>query len=162
MSKKDWIEIAVLIVVIILIRTFIITPAKVNGPSMEGTLHDQSIIVVNKVDYSLNKASRFEIVTIILDNKERLIKRVIGLPGEKIEYKDNKLYINDEEVETPKEFPDTNDFVYEHLNEDEYFVLGDNRNNSTDSRVLGPINEKNIYGTVHFVLYPFSRFGKVK
>ena len=93
---KDYI---IIIVVVILIRTFLVTPAIVDGDSMNETLLDGNLVLINKLTYRINDINRFDIV--VLDNdtdNDRIIKRVIGLPNERIEYKDNKLYINDKEV----------------------------------------------------------------
>lgn len=161
MKKKDFIDIIVIVIVVVLIRTFLFTPAKVKGDSMDKTLANNEIIIVNKINYTLNEADRFDIVVFERENGEKLIKRVIGLPGEKVEYKDNILYINDKEVKTPIEFEETDDFVFEYVAEDSYFVLGDNRDNSIDSRVIGTISKDNIIGTVKLVLFPFNKFGFV-
>lgn len=162
MNRRDIIETIILLSIVIIIKTFIVTPARVRGNSMDPTLKDKEFIVVNKINYILNKAKRFDIVVIVRnDDGDRLIKRVIGLPGETVEYKDEELYINGEKVETPIDFPHTNDFIYEELDDDEYFVMGDNRIPSIDSRKLGPIKSNEIKGTVRLVLFPFNRFGFV-
>jgi len=162
MTKKDIIDIIVIVIVVALIRTFLFTPAKVKGDSMNDTLIDKEVIIVNKIDYTLNEANRFEIVVFERENGEKLIKRVIGLPGEKVEYKNNVLYINDKEVETPIDFEKTNDFIYEEVEDYAYFVLGDNRDNSVDSRAIGTISKDDIIGTVKLVLFPFNKLGFVK
>jgi len=90
--KEFWIYI-VLIILIILIKAYIVTPVKVNGTSMIDTLHDSDIMILNKLTYRFNDIKRFDIV-VIDDKEELIIKRVIGLPGEYIEYKNNKLYVN--------------------------------------------------------------------
>ena len=149
----------VIVVVVVLIRSFIVTPGIVNGPSMEDTLYNNDIVVVNKISL-LGGIDRFQIVVIEYDN-DTLIKRVVGLPGETVEYKDNKLYIDDLEVIAEKEFEYTNDFKLT-AGENEYIVLGDNRDVSKDSRVIGPVKKDQIKGKVGLVLYPFKRFGLIK
>ena len=156
---KSLIPYIIIIVVVVLIRTFLFSPALVNGASMENTLYDGEIVIVNKIGL-LSGIDRFDIV-IVKVGDELLIKRVIALPNEKIEYKDNVLYINDEEIETPIEFEYTNDFVHT-TGYDEYFVMGDNRDVSQDSRILGAFNKQNIEGKVDLVLYPFNKIGFVK
>ena len=92
---------------------------------------------------------------------EYLIKRVIGLPGEKLRYSNNQLYINGKRIEENYEFTNTEDFSYK-TKEGEYFVLGDNRVVSKDSRMLGTFSEDDIVGRVNFRLFPFKKFGTVK
>ena len=90
---KEILPFILIVLIVILIRTYIITPAQVIGSSMEPTLYNSEIIILNKIHYKLSNIKRFDIVVIKMDNEKALIKRVIGLPGEKVEYKDNKLYI---------------------------------------------------------------------
>ena len=158
-EAKDYI---IIIIVVVLIRTFVVTPAMVDGDSMNDTLLDGNLVLINKIGYRINGTKRFDIV--VLKNEadnDRIIKRVIGLPNEKIEYKDNKLYINGEEVKTNIDFKDTEDFTAE-TKDNEYFVLGDNRDVSKDSRMLGSFNKKDIVGRVGIRFYPFDKVGYVK
>lgn len=157
---KEIIPYVIIIIVVVLIRSFLITPARVDGESMEKTLYNGEIVLLNKIDLKLNGLKRFDIV-VFKQEKDLLIKRVIGLPGETVEYIDNKLYINYKKIDIPFEFEYTKDFKYE-VPKNEYFVLGDNRDNSKDSRYFGSIKLKNINGKVNFILFPFNRIGKVK
>jgi signal peptidase I len=155
---KDFIPYVIIIIVVILIRTFLVTPARVSGDSMDDTLVDKEIVVVNKIYLKVSEIKRFDIVVVEYED-ELLIKRVIALPNETIEYKDNKLYING--IENSKmTFEKTEDFVA-HTDSDEYFVMGDNRDISKDSRYFGPVNIERLKGKVDFALLPFNRFGKV-
>lgn len=161
MKLKDLIEYAIIIIVIILIRTFFVTPAMVSGASMDDTLEDGQIVLINKFIYRHSDIKRFDIVVVKNEiNNDKIIKRVIGLPGEKIEYKDDELYVNDKLVKNHYTTKKTEDFVYQ-LADDEYFVLGDNRPVSKDSRVLGPFKKVDIVGRVSYRLFPFNKFGKV-
>lgn len=157
---KEIIPYIIIVVVVVLIRTFLVTPARVDGESMENTLYNGEVVLLNKIDLRLNGLKRFDIV-VFKYNKDLLIKRVIGLPGEIVEYKDNELYINNKKVDIPFEFEHTKDFKYE-VPTNEYFVLGDNRDNSKDSRYFGSIKLKTIKGKVSLILFPFKRIGKVK
>lgn len=159
---KDSISFIVIILAIILIRLFIVTPVRVDGPSMNNTLKDGDILLLDKYD---NKYERFEIV-VFNYNGERLIKRIIGLPGEVVSYKNNKLYINGNEIEDNYGLGYTEDFELKNLNltkipDNEYLVMGDNRNDSLDSRYFGTISKDKILGSVKYRLFPFNKFGKV-
>lgn len=159
---KDSISFIVIILAIILVRLFIVTPVRVDGPSMNDTLHDGDILLLDKYD---NKYERFEIVVFNYSG-ERLIKRVIGLPGEVVSYKNNRLYINGNEIEDNYGLGYTEDFELKNLNltkipDNEYLVMGDNRNDSLDSRYFGTISKDKILGSVKYRLFPFNKFGKV-
>ncbi len=158
-SIKDYVYI---VLAVLIIRTYIVTPAIVDGDSMNNTLLDGQIVILNKITYRFNDVNRFDIV--VIENREdndKIIKRIIGLPNEKIRYIDNKLYINDKLIETNLSFKDTKDFEYETKN-DEYFVLGDNRVVSKDSRILGNFKKEDIVGKVSIRIYPLDRIGSIK
>ena len=156
---KDYVYI---IIAVIIIRTFIVTPAIVSGASMDKTLEDGQLVIINKFIYNFKDINRFDIVVVKnTEDKDKIIKRVIGLPNEEIEYIDNVLYINGEEVKTNFKFADTNNFKTV-TGEGEYFVLGDNRKVSKDSRILGNFTEKEIVGKVNIRIFPFTKIGKVK
>ncbi|MDD2470036.1 MAG: signal peptidase I [Bacilli bacterium] len=163
---KTIIEYLFIIILVIIIRTFIVTPIEVTGRSMETTLHNKDIMILNIIGYRLNGIERFDIV-VIKEQDEYLIKRVIGLPGEIIEYKDNQLYINNKLNNDIIDYP-TDDFTTTELTEngvipnDKYFVLGDNRNNSADSRIIGLIDKNKIIGKTNLIIFPFKHFGVVK
>ena len=158
-SIKDYVYI---VLIVVLIRTFLITPAAVSGSSMESTLNNHDLVIINKLVYRIKPIERFDIVVVNNDeDNDRIIKRVIGLPNETIEYKDNKLYINAKLIATKLSFEYTDDFKVE-TKEDEYFVLGDNRDVSKDSRMLGNFNKKDIVGRVGIRFYPFDKVGYVK
>ncbi len=163
---KTIIEYGLIIVAVIIIRIFVITPIQVNGDSMKTTLYDNDIMILNIIGYNLNGLKRFDIIVVDYEN-EHLIKRVIGFPGEKVDYIDNTLYINGKEIKDVVNI-NTEDFSTNELCEDgiipknKYFVLGDNRNISADSRTIGLIDKKDILGKTNLVLFPFKRFGIVK
>ena len=156
---RELIPYIIVIVVVVFIRTFIVTPVKVNGTSMYPTLEGGEIMLLNK----LGKIDRYDIVVLKIDaENDNLIKRIIGLPGETVEIKDNKVYINDKEFEDSFGYGITYNIDKVTLGDDEYFVLGDNRIVSLDSRVFGKIKKKDIKGTTNFIIYPFKKIGKVK
>ena len=162
--KKVWKEIrdyVIIIAVVLLIRTFLTTPAIVDGASMDDTLNDGQLVFINKIVYRVSDIKRFDIVVIRneLEN-DKIIKRVIGLPNETIEYKDNNLYINDRLVKTRLNFKNTADFKVT-TSKNEYFVLGDNRPVSKDSRLLGNFKRSDIIGRVRLRVFPFSKIGIV-
>ncbi len=160
---KELIPYVIIVIVVFLIRTYIITPVKVQGTSMNPTLKNGEVMILNKWD---NNYKRFSIVVLTYENK-KLIKRVIGVAGDNVKYKNNKLYINGKYVKENFKHKKTDNFSLEELGYDKipegyYLVLGDNRTNSMDSRLIGLINEKDIQGTTNFSLFPFSTFGLVK
>ncbi len=158
---KELLPYIIIILVVIIIKFFIVTPIRVNGPSMDDTLHDKDIMILNEFSYRFNKIKRFDIVVIKYKN-EYLIKRVIGLPGEKVEYKNNKLYINKKLIKENFSHKETEDFKTKKIPKDNYIVLGDNRTDSVDSRMIGFIKKKDIRGKTSFTILPFNRFGHKK
>ena len=159
---KEILGYVVVVIFVLLLKQFIITPIKVNGSSMNNTLYDKDIMILDKISYRFTSINRFDIV-VIKKNNEYLIKRVIGLPGETLEYKDNKLYINEVLVEENFLHKDTENFTFEgKIPEDCYFVVGDNRGDSLDSRIIGVIKKDEILGKTSLVIFPFNRFGLKK
>ncbi|MCI9279732.1 MAG: signal peptidase I [Bacilli bacterium] len=146
-----------ILIAVLTIRTFFITPIKVNGQSMYDTLDGTEYMLLNK----MSKIERFDIVVVKANNDE-LIKRIYGLPGETISIENNTIYINDKKIEDAYAYGENSDFEKITLEEDEYFILGDNRAVSLDSRYIGPIKKNQIKGTADFIIFPFSRFGKVE
>ena len=157
MTKREVISYILIILVIILIRTFIVTPVRVNGESMDDTLKSKDVMILKKYDKSIN---RFDIVVVDI-GKEKVIKRVIGMPGEDIEYKNNKLYIDGKKLDNKYGKGQTNDFV-DYCQKGYYFVMGDNREVSLDSRSFSCVSKKQILGTTNFTIFPFSRIGTKK
>ena len=157
---KEILSYVIIIVVVILIRTFIGTPVRVNGTSMVPTLKEGEVLYLNKLDKSFDQED-----IVVIDKKvegSAIIKRIIGMPNDKIKCINGVIFINDEKYEDNFGSGETSDFDEITLGDDEYFVLGDNRIVSKDSRVLGPIKEKYIEGTTRVVLYPFFFLLKVK
>ncbi|WP_066070223.1 signal peptidase I [Neobacillus soli] len=154
------------------IRTFLFSPYIVDGASMEPTLHNQEKIFVNKV-HPTDNFNRGDIV-IIKGPNENYVKRIIGMPGDKIKMKDDQLFINgvlfketylSQNLKLAKQQGSklTEDFGPIVVPVNHYFVMGDNRLYSKDSRNgLGFIKEARVVGTSEFVLYPFSNVRNIK
>lgn len=156
---KEIIPYIVIVLVVVLIRTFIITPVRVDGDSMKNTLKNGDILLL----YKLGSINRLDII--VLDEEkdnEKIIKRVIGLPGETVAIKKGKIYINDKVIDDEYAYGETSDYDKVTLEDDEYFILGDNRLISKDSRYFGPIKESEIKGKIVFRLFPFTKIGTVQ
>ena len=142
---KELIPYIIIIIAIILIRAFIITPVRVDGNSMKNTFEDGDLLLL----FKLGNVDRFDVV--VLDEEyddEIIIKRIIGLPGETVEIKNGKIYINEEEISDDYGYGETSDYEKTTLSADEYFILGDNRLISKDSRYFGPVKEEEIMGKI--------------
>lgn len=154
---KEYGPYLITIILVILIKRYIVSPIKVQGDSMKDTLHNNDIMILNIIGYRFSKIERFDIVVIDKGN-EYIIKRVIGLPGEKIEYKDNQLYVNGVKIKDSYSKEVTEDFLTT-VPKNSYFVLGDNRTNSMDSRYFGAFERKYILGKTGLTIFPFNRMG---
>ncbi len=165
---KEYIPYFIIIIVVLLIKQFVITPVVVSGDSMHSTLHDKDIMILNRL-YKPKDIKRYDIIVIRYKNKN-IIKRVIGLPGDMVECVDNTLYINGKAIKEDYLDPGTvtEDFSLQDLfdvdvvPENSYFVLGDNRSVSLDSRSIGFIESKNIKGKATLTIFPFDRIGLKK
>jgi signal peptidase I, bacterial type len=160
---KEFLPYIIILITVILIRSFIATPVIVDGKSMNPNLKDNDILLLKKYE---KKYKRFDIVAVKYNN-QRLVKRIVGLPGDYVEYKNSKLYINGKETKEKFLTEKTKNFRlsllgFNKIPEGYYFVMGDNRNESLDSRLIGLVSKKIILGKADFVMFPFNRFGKVK
>ena len=154
---NEWVPYIVVILFVILVKMYIVTPIRVNGSSMDDTLNNGDIMILNIINYRFNDIKRFDIV-VVDEGNEYIIKRVIGLPGEVVSYKDNQLYINGKKIKENYGSEITDDFTYK-VNKGTYFVLGDNRTNSMDSRVFGSFPKNKVLGKTSLTIFPFNRFG---
>lgn len=154
---KEILPYIIILIVVILIRSFLVTPIKVNGSSMYNTLEGKEIMLLWKI----GEIKRYDIVVAKTED-DTLIKRIYAFPNETIECKKGVIYINDEAIDDPYAFGSTEDFAKVTLKENEYFLMGDNRLVSLDSRKIGPLTKEQIEGTTDFILFPLNKFGKVK
>jgi signal peptidase I len=150
----------------ILVVIFVVQPVKVEGTSMEPRLEPRDRIFVNKFIYYLSDVKRGDIVVFWYpkDQKKSFIKRVIGLPGETVEVRSGLVYLNNKELTEPYlagEF-DHESYPLQVVPPDQYFVLGDHRNSSNDSRDWGFVPEQNIFGEAVFRYWPLSRLGLIR
>ena len=139
------------------------------GNSMESTLSDGSVVLVNRFVYNIKEPKAGDVIVFLPNGNEKshyYIKRVIGVPGDKVQIKNGLLYVNGElydveDTETIKIAGLAEDEIT--VGEDEYFVLGDNRNSSEDSRYanIGNIKKEYIQGKAWFVARPFNKMGKI-
>lgn len=167
---KDTLKYIIVIVVVLVIVLYVVTLQQVVGPSMQPTLNEGDVLILNKFHYYLFDVKRNDVVSLKYDGSKYLIKRVIGLPGESIYYKDNILYINGNPYkENIVDGLVTEDFNlkqigYDVIPEDMYLVLGDNRGNSLDSRnkEVGLIKKEDIIGKVFIRIWPLNGFKLVK
>ena len=160
--------IVISLVVIIGIRSFVMQPFFVSGKSMEFNFHDGDYLIVDELSYKFNEPERGDVIIFHYPNnpKEFYIKRIIALPGEKVEIKDNKVTIYNAENPSGFELNEiyissemrTNGNYIEELKNDEYYVLGDNRTASADSRVWGVLEKRFIVGRAWIRAWPFKDF----
>lgn len=165
------IALAVFIIVFI-VRQYLFANYIVNGESMMPTIEEGNRLLVNKIELEFRSPERFDLIVFHANENEDYIKRVIGLPGDTIEYENDQLYVNGEAVDEPylDEYKEalvegqlTEDFTLQEktgqktVPEDHYFVLGDNRRHSYDSRHIGFINQKEIVGIVNLRYWPLDR-----
>lgn len=160
-----------------LIRFFLFTPIVVDGESMMPTLEDGDRMIVNKIGYEIGEPDRFDIVVFHAPEEKDYIKRVIGLPGDHVAYKNDQLYINGEPLPEPyldvkkEEIIEgvlTEDFTLEDytevtvIPEGYVFVMGDNRRYSKDSRMIGLVSMEEIIGDTSVIFWPPNEIGLVQ
>jgi len=160
--------IAVVVLITFLMIRFVGQRTQVRGSSMEPTLSNADNLIVDKITYRFKDPERFDIIVFPFDDDTYYIKRIIGLPGETVQVIDGYVYINgellDEKYGNEVMLRADRAEVPIELGNDEYFVLGDNRNNSTDSRneKVGNITRKDILGRAWVRIWPLNEFGILK
>lgn len=170
-------NVLVIFISIWILNNFIIVAYRVDGVSMEPTFHTGDRVFIDEIGYRLFGLDRFDIIVFHANNKDDYVKRVIGLPGDVIEYKNDKLYVNGKYVKEQyldpwkkqnKEMKITEDFTLEELTgkkkvpKGKLFVMGDNRLKSYDSREFGFIDEKQVVGKVLIRYWPLKKAGKIE
>ena len=159
------------LLIVIPIRYFLFQPFMVKGQSMIPSFHEGDYLIIDQISYRLREPKRGEVIVFRFPDSpsQRFIKRIIGLPGEEIEVKDGQvtIYQNSESIilDESDYLPyslETMGNLRESLGENEYFVLGDNRTVSSDSRRWGAVPEKNIIGRVFFRLWPVNALAKIE
>lgn len=172
---KEFIKSMVISLVFVIVLTqFIARPVRVEGLSMYPSLNDKEIGFSNIISTKITKVKRFDVVVVYLKEQNKyIVKRVIGLPGEEIMYQDEILYIDDVIVNEPflensfrEQFiKEDREFMQDispvKIGDDEYFLLGDNRPNSIDSRMYGLFKKDMIKSKGIFVILPLSRIRRV-
>lgn len=159
----------VVLAITYILVNYVVQKTVVHNVSMNETLYDGDNIIMDKISYITGEPERFDIICFkSYSEKDLLIKRIIGLPGETVRILAGTIYINGEELkdvkglEPPENPGKAADLIT--LSDDEYFVLGDNRVESVDSRYVevGNVRRKDILGKASYIIYPFDRMGKIK
>ena len=166
----SWVrDLAFSVLIAIILIVFIYQPVKVEGTSMMPTLTDQERIFINKFTYhfGLGNIERGDTVVFWypLDTTKSYIKRVIGVPGDVVKVVSGQVYVNGSELDesyVPEEYRDHISWGPERVPPGRYFVLGDHRSSSNDSRSWGYVDRKYIYGKAVFVYWPLEKMGRLK
>jgi signal peptidase I len=161
--------VVIALVIVVPIRYFLFQPFLVKGQSMEPAFENGDYLIIDEISYRFSNPQRGEVVVFKYpqDTSQRYIKRIIGLPGEIVEIKDGKIFISGKPLEETNYLPPnffTPDFGFMRitLGENEYFVLGDNRLHSSDSRRWGTVPREDIIGRVFVRAWPFSALAKAE
>jgi signal peptidase I len=161
--------VVIALVIVVPIRYFLFQPFLVKGQSMEPNFENGDYLIVDEISYKFSNPQRGEVVVFKYphDTSQRYIKRIVGLPGETMEIKDGKIFISGKTLEEISYLPPnffTPDFGFTKitLGEDEYFVLGDNRLHSSDSRRWGTVPREDIIGRVFVRAWPLAALAKIE
>jgi len=152
------------VIIALFIILFVYQPVKVEGGSMEPGLEDQERIFINKLVYRLENIGRGDIIVFRYprDPRKNFIKRVIGIPGDRIRVTNGRVYVNGQwkpEPYVPEQYMDSRSYAEIVVPADSYFVMGDHRTMSNDSREFGPVGRDFIYGKAVFGYWPVERVG---
>jgi signal peptidase I len=168
---REVFEVVVLAVILYFGISFAVQAVHVEGLSMYATLDDNDYLIANKIDYRLHAPQRGDIIILRppTDNSKDFIKRVIALPGERLLIRDGVVYINGRKLDEPylpEAWTTFNNWPGDGtdgrvMGANQYFVMGDNRNRSQDSRIFGPIGRDRIDGRAWFRIWPLGHFGGI-
>jgi signal peptidase I len=167
-SVRSWMrDLLVSVLVSAFIIIFLYQPVRVEGTSMLPVLEDQDRLFINKMAYRVGEIHRGDVVVFLYprDHEKSYIKRVIALPGDDLRIDHGQVYVNGDRVEekyVPKRFADDRSQPEITVPEHEYFVMGDHRSISSDSRDFGPVDRELIYGKAAFVYWPMDQAGVVR
>jgi signal peptidase I len=167
-SVRSWMrDLVVSVSVSAFIIIFLYQPVRVEGTSMLPVLEDQDRLFINKMAYRVGEIHRGDVVVFLYphDHEKSYIKRVIALPGDDLRIDHGQVYVNGSRVEeryVPKRFADDRSQPEMTVPEHEYFVMGDHRSISSDSRDFGPVERDLIYGKAAFVYWPMDQAGVVR
>lgn len=160
----DTLKLVIVIVIILFLMVYVVSITQVVGSSMKSTLIDGDVLILSKANYRFFDIKRGDIISLDYEDTKYLIKRVIGLPGDSIKIIDNVLYINGEVYEEDYldeglDYPDfhLSDLGYDTIPEDMYLVLGDNREDSLDSRDIGLISKDSVNGKIVLRIWPINK-----
>ena len=162
---RSWVrDLGISLILAGIVIVFLYQPVKVEGTSMMPRLVDQERIFINKFVYQLEPITRGDVVVFRypFDQAKSYIKRVIGLPGETVRLVSGEVFINGRKLREPyivEEYRDRQSHAPIVIPPDQYYVLGDHRNSSNDSRVWGPVPKQYVYGKAVFVYWPVDRLG---
>jgi signal peptidase I len=167
-SLVTWVrDLLISLIVSAFIIVFLYQPVKVEGTSMLPGLEDQERIFINKFVYRFNSIERGDIVVFHYprDVSKSYIKRVIGVEGDRVCIADGRVYVNGRQLEedyVPAEYADIRSYPEVKVSPHSYFLLGDHRTSSSDSRDFGPVDQRFIYGKAVFVYWPVDKLGKLR
>ena len=160
-------DVSITVLFCFFIVTFVAQPVRVQGASMQPRIEDNERILINKAIYRFQGVERGDVVVFYYprDPSVSYIKRVIGLPGDRVEIRGGTVYVNGAPIEEPyllPEYRDRYDMPESAVERGHYFVMGDHRSSSMDSRSFGSVPEKYIYGKAAFCVWPIAKTGRVR
>jgi signal peptidase I len=160
-------DILISVAVSFLIIMFLYQPVRVEGTSMQPELRDQDRLFINKFAYHFEGISRGDVVVFHYprDPSKSYIKRIIALPGDTLDIENGRVYVNGKHIDesyVPRRYRDSRSLPEMVVPQDEYFVMGDHRSISSDSRDFGPVPRELIYGKAAFVYWPADNMGVIR